>query len=649
MDPLNSERALSFGEPSHYSSRDFITVHQSERPSDTQRWWTPGSSVNISIKNVSQNEFLDVNDIFVQFSVLTTVAKPTSAATDAAKSLHLNTKRDAAAIYPGVPAFGCPFFSNVSVQVPGLGLDSFLKTDTVSQVNVASRLMCSSASGKFIDSDVACSAGFEMDGKPFAAGARSAVSRADCVCWEGLPSNRNGTFAGVTGTTVQAPDEAAGSYGSLAHYSVPLAVFSFLANSTSSLLPVAFLSSGGDIMNITLKLAPAATALCNVNADRVDLAGAATYYIVDPCLSFTKVQINSPSVLAGIERLYRGLESVPIAPGLEAPISMVLKTVNYMEAITSISASAGNFQLSIPANEPSCRGVMLKIMNNGNVVNAGLSNASAKPSDAAVEGSEWSGKHAFSVAPQLENLQIRIGSYRVPLDALSDHTATMSTPPTGLSTNPLTGIFGAFTGYTVSVSSAKRELQRLYQMGRHLFSPFASEEDPHVDPLAPFWARVGHGQAPSVRIFGGYHCRVYNDAAYNASYPDWVVCGSDGLASNGDKLGSAYKINEMAQPNLYVLPFESFPAVYNMRDDAYACRGVDLRNITSVIVSGRINGVDQGSVGGVSQANPVSCDGWSIYGWLAFDQLSSILPGRIEISSQFSLLPTGSTAVPPVQ
>lgn len=626
MDPLVSERSIAFGEPAVYSSRDWTTVQTSERPSEPGMWHKAGSRFSISLRNIAQNELLDTNNMMLQFSVVS-VASAAAASTVLAKlGVPLTTPADAATMLPGVPSFGCPFFSSVQVAIPGLGLESFLRSDEESQTIVASRLMCSSGVGS-VDQNQG-RVGYSISGKAFDAGARDVASRAACVFNDGFYSDRS---AALTPTLVQKTTV----YGTVTHYSVPLSLFTHLCNGLSSMLPLSYFSAGGDLLTATFTLAPASSALNQLAVDRSDLTTAATYYVIDPCLSFTKTQINNPSILASLESLYRGVSSLPIAEGISAPMAMTLKDVDYTTAYTTVQGPTGGFQLTIPANEPSMRGILLKFSNH-DFKAAGLTGINTEyPGTSAVDiGTQWNGKYALGLEPRLRNLVIRIGSYRVPLDAISDIQYDTGNIPGLNSVNP----FAAFTvGATnpIDCLSTRREAARMYSQGKHLFTPFMTNEAFEDDALAPFWASTVARQQDASQFFQTGVTVVGDVGAAQKAY-----------SGKQATLAIAY----CTGPGMFVIPFESFAAVLNHRSDAFALRGVDLRNITSITISGEIVGIatgaSPGTAGGTLHPSLVSTTGWTVRALAAYDREIVILPGRVDLAAQYSLIPTGATAVP---
>jgi hypothetical protein len=648
MDSLSSERAMAFSEPAVYSSRDFVTVHQTERPTESGRWWGPGSRFTISLRNIAQNELLDTTRMFLQFSVISVVQQATTPATTVANVLKARAAADAISRWPGVPAQGVPYFSSVNVAIPGLGLESFLKQDTESQVQTVSRLMCSSGEGSF-DQQVGKCSSFQISGKAYEAGMRSAIDRASQVYARGVTTDRGKVAFDVAG----APDlltsgiEQTDVCGVITHYQVPLSLFSQLYNGLSSHLPLSFLASGGDLCNFTFNLAPATTALCDLGSERPGMCGSSTYAIFDPAISFSKIQINSAPVLSAIEALYRGVASLPVTPQLSVPITMILKSIDYTSAFTTVPNASGRFQLTIPANEPSMRGILLKF-NCDLYTGCGVASTDGEQKAADKSGRQWTGKHAYSLQPRLRNLQVRIGSYRVPLDPLSDAQFTPNDLP------GVGDIFGAGwdgTGNTkLEATITQREQSRLYQMGKHLFSPFATHEDPHDSAMAPWFATApSNFENGKTELFQGSHLVA---PAFNAAS---VAVGALPLAlaqyyvadgSDNDATIRAYTVSDACSPCMFVLPFESLSSVYNQQNDAFALRGLDLRNISSITVSGEIEGVVS-LAGPMSEAVDPTTNAWTIRAWCAYDREMVVLPGRVDQSAQFSLLPTGSTSVQP--
>ena len=709
---------MTYSEPAIYASRDYVTIQTVERPSDVGRWWNPGERFTITIRSPSQNEFFDANRMRLNFSVYCVVpgfnfypaGGPVLGPKDApwgngsggtppganypqttqnwsayTMGLPMCTVTDAASTMPGCPSWGVPFFQSVRVNIPGLSLESFLTTNVESQYMVSSRLLCSAGEGHW--DKQAGRIDFNISGEARLAGAKSAYERSSAVSMGGVFSDRafKPTFGSPGG-----PSPYVGlvnSRGNALNYSVPLSLFSHIFNGTSNLIPLGFYSTSSDTISLTFELAPVNQAITNVNADRPDVAGPATYAIVDPTISFTKLQISNPSILAAVESLYRGVASVPVAPGMDVPLAFVMKFINYGSATTRINATptptslttggaAGAFNLSIPANQPSMRGILVRFAAEGyrNVGLFSYTNALMSVNPGTADGQawwqtnaanmytpgqgQWSGRYLLSFLPRLQGFQLRIASYRVPLDPLYDLSYTgggytLTTSPglpaqlqRGQSTNffsglgldrdygvpvtetgpaPVAGRQPVYTGImTTDVPLVMREAARLYKLGKHLFSPFATEEDPHDHAMDLFYSvPLTQANNPQSSFFENGPQWLPNvpylvslPTAYSGeivSSQPRMMCGS---ASTCRYVTNTYGIDgapKVILPywtgvGLIIIPFESLPAVYNHRDDAFACRGLDLRSIASMELQGYISGILQstgaGDIYGVSAPFP---------------------------------------------
>lgn len=797
MDALASERAMTYSEPAIYPSRDYVTVHTSEWPTTRGQWYTAGQRFTIAFRALGQNEFLDANRIRLQFSVLCTVAPQTPFAPwptvpDAGSEasymtspdewgVPMSTYSDAAAMMPGTPNWGCPFFSAVRVQVPGLSIESFLTTPVESQYMVSTRLLCSSGTGAW--DPLIGPLSYSISGEAELAGARSVVQRVSCVSCEGLLTDRCAAATDSSDTRpYQYYEHVFRCRGTVIHYSVPLSFFSHLFNQPSNLLPLSFYSTASDVCSLTFELDQINNVITNLNADVPFLAGPAAYYVIDPCISFTKLQVSNPAVLAEVEQLFRGVTSIPITPQLSIPVAMVMKFINYLQAVQRINAPTGYFNISIPANQPSCRGLAIRFAGEG-PTNSGLRSCTNQatfqdalatvytnvqsPDSLYDNGTvryimygnpqtvttpaapQWNGKYLLTPMPRIRNLQLRIASFRVPLDPLSEGSIPPAGIPTGLTADPFAlmrnGSYYAspltqFAGFADSSEKSQalqtdltymnREAARFYRLGRHLFSPFASEEDPHDHAMAPFYTNpVRHATAgASALLFEGSHVASYPQAiqiqdtvallgeAVNRDLRSRrTLCGSAAVRyyQETDIRDPYFDINNInyhpsfcygqsrvplsywAGPGLLIIPFETLPAVYNHRDDAFANRGLDLRSINSIELSGEIVGVahgegagDWGESFGLSYGNNlmppaqssgnnpqnvaglwgtldpapdvptpthpyefVTQDGlnvtsWTVRAYHAIDHMHVLLPGRVDAEAQFSLMPTGNTAIP---
>jgi hypothetical protein len=63
-------------------------------------------------------------------------------------------------------------------------------------------------------------------------------------------------------------------------------------------------------------------------------------------------------------------------------------------------------------------------------------------------------------------------------------------------------------------------------------------------------------------------------------------------------------------------------------------------------VTGTIEGVSYGAGPGEPDTAKITTSGWDIRGMCAYDREMVILPGRCDTSAQFSLIPSGATAIP---
>jgi len=737
------------------------------------------------------------------------------------------TKSDAACMLPGAPSWGCPFFAAVRVAIPGVPLESFLTTDVESQWMVSTRLLCSAGTGSW-DPEIGKTS-FKIAGEPELAGARSVVDRLNGVdaalVWTDRTTNSGtrepfslGDEAAATTVVgdifVAARCDPTRYRGTLQHYSVPLSLFCYLFNSTSNLLPLGFYSTSADTVTFTFETASINAAINNLAVDRPDFVGPATYYVIDPAISCTKLQISSPPILAGVEALYRGQMSIPLAPGVNVPLAFVMKFINYVGAIQRVNAATGYFSLDLPANQPSVRGIALRFCSERitagglysgslpanylqpvtNTNNPTLSQPWALMNSYSDGYGQWNGRYLLNLVPVMRNLQLRIASFRCPLDPLSDTTWAQGTAPRGLNADPFTSLgmptaldtnsegpltlqynapgtagLANFNAYAIAsgvdVTSSFREAARLYKQGKHLFSPFAVEENPHDNALSPFFMAETLGDVDSAQqaFFSGYHLRGRNmvaacvpTAAAAVTAPAWdplpslatslqymtgvfnmfsghvaggvlsayrTVCGQQGTVRysgaarhGGEAVGATLRtanawtegldkvpLPQWTNTGLFVIPLETIGAVYNHRDDVFALRGLDLRSIGQVNISGEIMGISRGAAGGTFLAqssstwgggtatasdvpaytrlfwgldawtiinpaafttttppvnavnapmanppatDPVTCASWAVRGYLAYDQEHVLLPGRIDVDAQFAMTPTGATSIP---
>lgn len=730
MDALHSEKVLSYFEPRNYFSRDYVCVEVTYQPTQSGQFWSAGTRFTISIQSPSQNEFCDTNRIFFQMNFISVVFPPAAVwnnpappgnadatpcgNTNACESaLFAATAVDAAVCYPGTPKWGFPFFSSVNVVIPGLALQSFCVANKDSQWMMATRLLCSAGTG-YYDPQIG-RVDFGISGMAELAGARRVSSRMAAVYSTGVMTDRN-----PNSTVIAAPTDGThgqwwkANYGARpvntrGHpiaYQIPVAAFCYLFNQTSCLMPFGFMTTASDSCNFNFECAPTRDVVVYLAGERTDCVGPQYYYVINPQISMTKIQINNALILAAVENLFRGTASIPIVPGIEIPLNMTLKMIDYLQASTYIASAAGggpqSFVLTMPANQPSCRAIIIRPTalacnytgqtvqshsggNHGPVAFTG-------DSQKQIDEGQWSGVYGFSVRPVFNNFTLRIASYRVPLDPLFDFTLpagnSFPLPPGSNATGTMDGIAslnsglsavdGATTPATVTalassmrVEVSDMEFGRMFIKGRHLFSMFASEEHPHTNPLSPFFMEtVEHPlAAPAVVLLRGNHF-VPPDMSVNPitgigeanfalaptqwSGQNWRRClsglrnvsgagsyrfactwgdtpANEGLVSSNAGSGSTFgvggaevglsrlPIGHYMNPNLFMLPFETFPQVFNHREDAFANRGLDLRSISTIEISATIVGWDTGySVG--NTGNPVDTGG-------SRDWTTSAIPG----------------------
>jgi len=272
-----------------------------------------------------------------------------------------------------------------------------------------------------------------------------------------------------------------------------------------------------------------------------------------------------------------------------------------------------------------------------------------------------------------------------------------------------------------------RQAMRLYKQGKHLFSMFATHEDPYDGPLSALYMASAQRPdgAPEMLVHGttlahvGYYTGFGGDPTdrYGLAHMQTRVMDGRGLLRGSQPLGCLPQIDQpvplggqtlpyrtypdprppiringeflgpitggatrshmvlplCAAPNLLVLPLETIATVYNHRDDAFAVRGLDLRAIASMEFSGEIMGTDSGQAGNgfpavlgnwygsqvtvndgsafngrtdTAISDYVQAQAWTIRIMSAYDQEHVLLPGRTDTDAQFSLIPTGASAIP---
>ncbi len=354
---------------------------------------------------------------------------------------------------------------------------------------------------------------------------------------------------------------------------------------------------------------------------------------------------------------------------------------------------------------------------------------------------QWGGAYVLSAIPEISNLSAKIGSYRCPLDPLSDYRAPLNVPLAGFES--ITNSFARFAD-TLNFQLVDVPLDlippfvysevlggdsfRLYKQARNDFSPFASREDPYDGPLEAllFYGSTRSDDARQQFVAGssliyplggeytetndGGNPRPPAELKDRGDFYEYVLCDGRGATRGGMGINTAttwfldaataaigtiedtrtrnawacggrqpYSLRlgnnrnkmilpECAGPNLLLLPLETIAPTYNHQDDAYACRGLDLRAIAGIEVTGRILGTSSGQVGysfpglggmyyGRSDvadrlstrekvSDEIEAQAWTIRAMVALDRMNILLPGRTDTEAQFSLISTGNTAIP---
>lgn len=629
-----SERMMSYSEPARYASSDFAQVEITEVPSTVgpNRWFGESESFGISIKNLAASEFVDVSSARLEFSVVVIGDIPVPGSIPApatqTQALPMSSAADCGLVFPGCVLPACPFFESVNVKVPALALGSYLQSDQESQHLVAKRMMCSGYGASIVREQGI--AGYRINGKPYLAGMSEASVRSLPVWCRAFPTDRRAD------AETTAPFDELRAQGSVLHYSVPMSLFSTLFDSPSAFLPLSLLSSGGDLLNVQFKVSPTSSAVNQISVDRPDLAAVFKHYIIDPRISYTKVSVLNPAIMESILSLYNGQAKLTIAPGVDVSAAMVYKTLN-ISASTSVDVigAQGNFSLSLPLGHPSVRGVMLTF-DAVDYQNMGLTTATGVRDYTlpGTVGTRHASRYAMSLKPLLNNLRARVGTMLIPLEGLSDATFQDGQyPVTG--GNPFPAAYDAAGRVRpFQLKSAERSAARLYSRAKHLFSPYAADEDFSEDALAPL-THVQYSRDDSNDL------RFFHGSQFEGLAPATAITGAQMRPVSGTAERNRVIRGGLLGPNIYLLPLESLSAPVNQMEDGYALRSLDLRNLSQMSIQGRIDGVCQSlpTTAAPGTRGEVSTSGWRIRAFLCTDSIMTILRGRTDIASEFSLIP----------
>lgn len=603
-------------------------------------WFGEQTVINIPVANLAASEMIDPNSARLEFSVAvigdrppTSPALPTTAVDVA---LPMRSAADAAICFPGAVNFGTAgVFESVSCKIPALSYASYIQSDADAQLT-AKRLMCSGVASAHIDR-VQGVAGYQIGGRAFAAGAMDAATRSLPV-WAQLINTDRGSET-VPPTVLQEENLV----GSLLHFSVPMSQYSTLFHAPSGMLPLSLLSSGGTLMEALFKVGSASSAINQISVDKSDIAPAFKMWIIDPKISCTVVSVLNVDIMQSLIQLFNGQSKLLISPGMpEVSAAMIYKTLNiYASARQEIVGATGRFNISLPLNVPSLRGIMVTF-DSVDQTNMGLfSGTGATP---AARSTRHTMRHALSLKPLLAGFGAKIGSMHIPIENLQDQVYVDGQYPVP-GGNPFPSTW-ANRSVPLHCKTTDRAAIRFYQKGKSLFSPFGTDEDFAEDALSCLNAvqysgvQTSNGASPPVITN-----TLNNDARFfYGTTLERVVLGttpSDLKPVSGTSEASRRVRADLMGPNLFVLPLESLSPMTNQLDDAFALRGLDVRNLSSLTVSGQILGVQNSTPSSHSdlQVNPVSTSGWVISVYGICDAMLSILRARCDPASEFSLIP----------
>lgn len=582
-----AERYLGFATPPVISSSSFTTEFIEYLPQGAKKDFGPGDSFAISLSNLNKAQFLLPDSTFLTFDVQVSAegdennAEGTVAAPVGEYGSIDKVPR---------PYFGCPYFEQVTCNVPGsANFDaSPSSADQTAAYWYSTRLLASSCSAEGSWDKAAT---FRLPGRYNFAGGKSGQERQYAI--SGTRAVRPLSNPGITTGRIAIR-------GGTVSYAIPLSAWCTLFAKASSLIPIGYLSSGGEALVFQYTVARVVDDIVGPLVTDAQLGGTGfknpVVTILNPRIVASVVRIQDPTTVAQLSALYDARVKMalpgptPDSPPMELAVPMVVAHKRFLFARTLIPAygsqglpplnSSSPFSLTFSGvNEPSVSAIVLRFRYRPTSSSDSL--ARRQRASVFLGGDE---------PPMVvQGIQARINDQLIPLRGISDEGATSvaATIPSG------SGAQDPTNGPTIVGSTSAGLEAMLFDLGRHGLSLFM--EDSHVDSLsaAVFDKRYAdHVRTVGIEQHQGPPPTVPLSLAGTVARTDIQQLGGPGqIASLGEFSARAVPLGDNRPIGLIVIPLCSMPQLVGDYSNAHTLRSWDLRSVSSFTVSGSVQAV----------------------------------------------------------
>lgn len=541
-----SEKMLSFYQPPVISSSEMTTEILEFYPQTSQRVFTSNDVINISIGNLNKAQFILAESTALCFDVLvSTTAAPTASASFRPQ---ITTSCDDVPR----PAWGCPYFSNSEVQVPGSASFSCYPSSSngAGPYFYSSRLLASSCSSSGA-SDRGCT--FALPGRYGLAGGKSGLERVQSVCGP-VRVSAGGTVVERRGQSIS--------------YAIPMSAFCTLFSKSTSLICGGMLSSGGEAISMSLTVANLED-ICGAGVWSQSNDPAVTGYdsvsvkLINVRVVASIVRLQNPRLVSQLSSLYDGrvkLE-IPLPTGgvQSIAVPMVIKHQSFIHASAIIPAtptpsvnSTSAFSLTFSGvNHPAVSGILIR--------------ARLRPNNGSADSKlrrSLSTLYLGADEPRclITRLMANLNDINLPLNGISDIGAT------GIPVYSNSGV--PVAGASVVTASSSGMSSILFDLARGPLGLYMEES--HQQSLTDVVFDKAVVRKSNLLVTGA---NVYPTVADYGSYTEAEV------AHNSDKYPIA----------MWLIPLTTLPAQVGDFSDAGTIRAFDLRSISSFSVTGNMS------------------------------------------------------------
>jgi hypothetical protein len=354
----------------------------------------------------------------------------------------------------------------------------------------------------------------------------------------------------------------------------PLASYCSLFSKASALIPIGYLSSGGEALVCQFTVARDVSTVLGV-ASGTQGWGDISFNIYNPRILCSVVRVQNPTTVSQISALYDGRVKATLPPASEGapPVSismpMVVAHKRFLWARSlipkvvapSINTSSAFGLTFSGVNEPSCSAIVLRFR--------------YRPGDTSTHNYEARKAAAIRYLGGMEpdlvirDLQARINDQLVPLKGITDEGIS-SVPAYKLDgSGPVTD---AATGKTIVAQSSGGVGAALWDLGRQGLSLFMEES---------------HSQSLSDVVFDhssavGTNAQVAGNAGTAMKYIANIPVS---LAEGAGQRSLTCMKNPMA---LFVIPLTTMPSLVGDFSAAHVARSWDLRSVSSFSITGSV-------------------------------------------------------------